>query len=115
MLTAATISKNTKETRRALHVSQEEFARLLDTTLTSVSRWERGRVTPVRRQTQRLDRLHLVIKTIGRMIRPDNLEAFLTTPHRQLSGLRPLDMLDNENTFKKLLGIIESAKSGDMA
>ena len=115
MLASGTLSKNTKETRRALHVSQEQFARLLQTTLTSVSRWELGRATPVRWQAQRLHRLHVVIKAIGRMIRPENLEAFLTAPHSQLSGLRPLDMLDNENTFKKLLGIIESAKSGDMA
>lgn len=40
--------KEIEEIRNMLCVSQEKFAQLLGTTVTSVNRWENGKVTPSR-------------------------------------------------------------------
>jgi DNA-binding transcriptional regulator YiaG len=101
--------------RERAGLSQENLARVLDTTWGTVSRWERGVAKPEPDIEARLGRLARLIGVIGRALQPEALPRFLATPHPLLRGFAPVDLLKSEYSFMDLVAFVEAAKSGDMA
>jgi len=106
---------NVKDLRNKAKLSQEELARVLGTSLVTVSRWERKTNEPDQEKLARLRRLKELIGRIGKAIPEQELVPFLTTPNPLLRGYRPADLLESDYSFEDLLAFVESAKSGDMA
>lgn len=103
-----------KKLRVRSGLSQEDLARVLDTTWGSVSRWERGMAAPQPDLEGRLMRLSKLIEIIGDALEPGALPKFLYTPHPLLRGFAPAELLKSDYAFPDLVAFIEAAKSGDM-
>lgn len=106
---------NVKALRQKAELSQEELARLLDTSWVTVSRWERHVAKPNPEASARLQRLLELLRRIRKALPPEELFRFLETPSPLLRGHRPVDLLKSDYAFEDLLAYVESAKSGDMA
>lgn len=98
--------------RTRLGVTQEECARLLGVAWATVSRWERGRALPDPKIAAKLNRLRELVDLIGEAIRPEDLPKFLMTPHPDLRGHPPVDLLDNEFGFEAVKSLVLAAQSG---
>jgi transcriptional regulator with XRE-family HTH domain len=106
---------NVKGIRVKTGLSQEQLAQLLGTSWVSVSRWERRITKPSSTASARLQRLTELLDRIGRGLPREDVPRFLQTAHPLLRGYRPIDLLDNDYSFRDLLAFVDAAKSGDMA
>jgi transcriptional regulator with XRE-family HTH domain len=104
-----------KTLRSKTKLSQERLARMLDTSWTTVSRWERNVSIPQPDLQARIRRLETLLERIGDALPPEEIPRFLETPHVLLRGHAPVDLLKSEYSFEDLLAFVDSAKSGDMA
>lgn len=115
-----------RELRNRLNLSHEQFARLLNTSVANVFRWEqglpraraRGPRTPVRpspTMARKLGRLKAVVDRFGSDQDPKGVVAFLSRPHPELLGHRPIDALDSDLGYDMVVGIVEAAFSGSFA
>jgi transcriptional regulator with XRE-family HTH domain len=98
--------------RARLGVTQEQYARLLGVAWATVSRWERGRARPDPKAAAKLNRLRELADLIGDAIRPEDLPKFLMTPHPELRGHLPADLLENEFSFEAVKSLVLAAQSG---
>ena len=98
--------------RARLGLTQEQYARLLGVTWTTVSRWERGQAKPDAKGLAKLGRLQEILNLIGDAIRPQDLPRFLTAPHAELKGYPPVDLLENDFGFEAVKSLVLAAQSG---
>lgn len=95
-------------------VTQERFARLVGVAGGTVARWESaGRVDPW--MSRKLERLERALDAMGEMIVRGDRIRFLEQTHPLLVGLRPIDLLDNENGCAKVLELLAGMESGAFA
>lgn len=98
--------------RARLGLTQEQYARLLGVTWTTVSRWERGQGRPDARGLAKLRRLQELVDLIGDAIPPEDVAKFLMTPHDELKGHPPVDLIENAFGFEAVKSLILAAQSG---
>ncbi len=92
-------------------VTQERFARLVGVAGGTVARWESaGKVDPW--MSKKLERLERTLSTMGDMIVTGDRIKFLEQEHPLLVGLRPIDLLDNENGCAKVVELLEGMETG---
>ena len=106
---------NVKNLRKRTELSQEELARILETSWVTVSRWERKIAAPNPEAETRLRRLSELLRRIGRVLPAQEILRFLETPHPLLRNCPPMDLLKSDYAFQQLVDFVEGAKSGDMA
>ena len=98
--------------RAGLGLTQEQFARLLGVAWATVSRWERGRALPDVKTAAKLGRLAEIVELIGEAIRAEDVATFLTTPHPELRGHVPGELLENSFGFEAVKDLVLAAQSG---
>lgn len=98
--------------RARLGLTQEQFARLLGVAWATVSRWERGRALPDAKTAAKLRRLAEIVDLIGEAIRPEDVARFLMTPHPELRGHAPTDLLESAFGFETVKDLVLAAQSG---
>jgi uncharacterized protein (DUF2384 family) len=95
-------------------VTQERFAQLVGVAGGTVARWEStGRVDPW--MARKLERLERTLASMGDMIVREDRVKFLEQMHPLLVGLRPIDLLDNENGCAKVVELLEGMETGAFA
>jgi uncharacterized protein (DUF2384 family) len=95
-------------------VTQERFARLVGVAGGTVARWESaGKVDPW--MSKKLERLERALSAMGEMIVAEDRIKFLEQEHPLLVGLRPIDLLDNENGCAKVVELLEGMETGSFA
>jgi uncharacterized protein (DUF2384 family) len=95
-------------------VTQERFARLVGVAGGTVARWEStGKVDPW--MSKKLERLERALSAMGGMIVAEDRMKFLEQEHPLLVGLRPIDLLDNDNGCAKVVELLEGMETGSFA
>jgi transcriptional regulator with XRE-family HTH domain len=94
-------------------MTQEEFARLMGTSVATVARWEEERATPRPATLRKLERLQQVVASLQEITEPVNIPTWLLKPHRALNQHAPYELLDNEYGLEKVKDLIESIKLGN--
>ena len=87
-------------------VSAREVAHLLETTPQTVSRWRNGRSAPRPNSLARLLRLKWLTDQLGQVYDPDEARLWLFSPHRDMAGKRPVDLIRN-GRIEDVLTIID--------
>lgn len=98
--------------RESLELSQEAFARLLQVSVTTVSRWERGTAEPDTHLEARLRRLEHVASQLEQAMPGQRLAKWLEMPHPDLKGLPPIDLLGSDYGAQVLDDFIEQMFRG---
>ena len=91
-------------------VSAREVAQLLGTTPQTVSRWQTGRASPQPPSLDRLLRLDWIADQLSSVYDPDEARLWLFSPHSELGGLRPADLIADGRT-DEVLEIIDRLQS----
>ena len=95
-------------------LTQERFAHFVGVAGGTVARWEStGRVDPW--MSRKLERLERTLTVMGDMIISQDRVKFLEQRHPLLVGLRPIDLLDNDNGCEKVVELLEGMESGAFA
>lgn len=100
--------------REAGGISAREIAQLLDTTPQTVSRWQTGRSTPRPSSLTRLLRLEWLADQLAQVYCPDEARIWLFSPHRDMDGRRPVDLIANDK-MDEVLAIIDRLQSAAYA
>jgi uncharacterized protein (DUF2384 family) len=95
-------------------LTQEGFARFIGVAGGTVARWEStGKVDSW--MSRKLERLERTLAAMGEMIVREDRAAFLERAHPLLVGLRPIDLLDNDNGCAKVVELLEGMETGAFA
>lgn len=91
-------------------ITSRDVAQLLNTTPQTVSRWQTGRSSPHRDSLERLLTLEWLIEQLSRFYDPDEARLWIFSPHRQLGGERPADLISDDRT-DEVLALIDQLES----
>jgi DNA-binding XRE family transcriptional regulator len=95
-------------------MTQERFGQFIGVAGGTVARWESpGKVDPW--MARKLERLERTLSVMGNLIVREDRVKFLEQTHPLLVGLRPIDLLDNDNSCSKVVQLLEGMESGDFA
>jgi transcriptional regulator with XRE-family HTH domain len=92
-------------------LSQEQLARLLGVSWSTIARWETGG-EPGAEMAQKLLRLHRAVELLGDMVTPEYRVPFFEQRHPMLLKLRPIDLLDTPEGAELVYRRLEAAQTG---
>lgn len=95
-------------------ISAREVAQLLDTTPQTVSRWQTGRASPQPSSLDRLLKLDWLADQLASLYEPGEARLWLFSPHAQLGGDRPADLIAVGRT-DEVLEIIDRLQTASYA
>ncbi len=84
-----------RELRKALHISRERMARLLDVSAKTIERWEAREELPASRTARaRLAQLHEIV-VLGQIVwMPEGFQRFVTLPMPVFGGRSALQLIE---------------------
>lgn len=91
-------------------IKSREVAQLLDTTAQTVSRWQTGQASPQPRSLERLLALEWLADQLSQLYEPDEARLWLFSPHIDLAGERPVDLI-TQGKISDVLRIIDQLQS----
>lgn len=91
-------------------MNSREVAQLIETTPQTVSRWRTGTTSPRPGSLDRLLRLEWIADELAQFYEPDQARLWIFSPHRQLGGRRPADLIAEDRT-DDVLRLIDQLKS----
>lgn len=83
-------------------ISGRDVAQLLATTPQTVSRWRTGQSSPQPRHLDRLLTLEWLVGQLATYYSSDEAKLWLFSPHPQLDGRRPADLIAEKRTDEVL-------------
>ncbi len=92
-------------------LSQEQLARLLGISWSTVARWETGG-EPGAQTERKLRRLRRAVELLGDMVTPEHRVAFFEQRHPMLLRLRPIDLLETPEGAEAVYLALEAAETG---
>lgn len=107
---ATAVAQKLDSIRKSGGIKGREIAQLLETTPQTVSRWRNGRSTPRPNSLNRLLRLEWLAGQLAVVYPPDDARVWLFSPHSDLDGERPVDLIANDR-MDEVLVIIDHLQS----
>ena len=107
---ATAIARKLDSIKKRSGVSAREVAQLLATTPQTVSRWQTGRASPQPGSLDRLLKLDWIADQLGSLYEPDEARLWLFSPHAELDGQSPADLIADGRT-DEVLEIIDRLQS----
>lgn len=95
-------------------INSREVAQLLETTPQTISRWQTGASSPQPRSLDRLLTLEWIADQLSQFYEPDQARLWIFSPHRQLAGKRPADLIATGHT-DEVLALIDQLQSASYA
>ncbi len=92
-------------------LSQEQMARLLGVSWSTIARWETGG-EPGAAMEQKLLRLRRAVELLRDMVTREHRVAFFEQRHPMLLRLRPIDLLDTPEGAEAVYRVLEAAETG---
>ncbi len=88
-----------------------DIANIFDVSPPSVTRWSKGESSPTLDKQTAMAQLRLVTERLADFYEPSEARLWLQSPHPQLDGARPYDLV-LENRTAEVLEILERLESG---
>jgi putative toxin-antitoxin system antitoxin component (TIGR02293 family) len=90
---------------------QSDFARVLDTTPRTVSRWLHRETAPRADARERILEILYVFDQLSRVLKPEAARDWLLTPNEMLDHDKPIDLLASGD-YRRVLGAVEALAEG---
>ena len=87
-------------------VKTTDIANFVGVSQETVSRWAAGREAPRPKMQLLVSNLAFVVTRLGEYYDPDEIRAWLYTPHPQLDGERAIDLIHDDRT-EDVLAILD--------
>jgi uncharacterized protein (DUF2384 family) len=88
-----------------------DIANILNVSPPTVTRWSKGEGSPTIDKQTVMAELRWVAARLADFYNPDEVRLWLQSPHPQLNGARPYDLI-NEGRTRDVLEVIERLDSG---
>ncbi|MFP6746269.1 MAG: antitoxin Xre/MbcA/ParS toxin-binding domain-containing protein [Alphaproteobacteria bacterium] len=88
-----------------------DIANILGVSPPTVTRWSKGEASPTIDKQTVMAELRWVASRLADFYKPDEVRLWLQSPHPQLDGVRPYDLI-NDGRTKDVLEVIERLDSG---
>ncbi|MBW7835862.1 MAG: DUF2384 domain-containing protein [Sphingomonadales bacterium] len=88
-----------------------DIANIIGVSPPTVTRWSKGEGSPTIDKQRIITELRWVAERLSDFYEPDEARLWLQLPHPQLSGERPIDLI-NQGRTNEVLEIIERLDSG---
>jgi transcriptional regulator with XRE-family HTH domain len=111
---SAALAHRLDRMRERCGIKGREIAQLLGTTPETVSRWNTGKTEPQPDRLQRLLTLEWLIEELSELYEPDEARLWLFSPHRELRGDRPADLIE-QGKVEEVRAIISRLRDGAYA
>ncbi|GEM_PF-3316543 len=99
--------------RKRFGISQRAFSKFFHASWITISRWERSRAVPSQRAQRTLARLkELSDVALGHLTNKE-FKIFLLTPHPDLYGDSPIDVISTELGYRAVRDILQDLLSGE--
>ena len=105
------IAKRLDSIQSSSGISGREVAQLLQTTAQTVSRWRQGHASPQPNSLERLLKLDWLAEQLSGVYEPEEARLWLFSPHPDLDGQRPADLIASDH-LEVVLDIIDRLQSG---
>lgn len=102
-----------KHFRQHEQLTQDALAHIMREKPITISRWERRAAKPRPQAAAKARRLVELAREARGVLTPEAFKTFLVRPHRLLIGLAPVDMLDNDRAFERVLDVIHGMQASD--
>jgi putative toxin-antitoxin system antitoxin component (TIGR02293 family) len=90
---------------------QSDFARVLETTPRTVSRWLHRETAPRAEARERLLEVLYVFDRLSRVLKPEAAHDWLYAPNEMLDHSKPTDLLA-AGDYRRVLGAVEALAEG---
>ena len=108
------IAERIESIEKFADITAREVAQLLRTTPETVSRWRGGKTEPQPKMRDNLLQLQWLVSELAELYHPGEAHLWLFSPHKQLKGERPVDLIQRGQT-DRVLQIIAQLKDGAYA
>lgn len=88
-----------------------DFARVLETTPRTVSRWLTRQAAPRGESRERLLEILYVLNCLAKVLKPEAAHDWLLTPNELLDHNKPVDLL-GAGQYRQVLGAVEALAEG---
>ena len=95
-------------------IRARDVAQLLDTTPETVSRWNTGRVEPLREKLHRLLELEWLMEQLAQLYAPEEAKLWLFSRHRLLGGEAPASLIQR-GEIDRVLVVFDQLRDGTFA
>ncbi len=102
-----------KHLRNRERLTPEDLAKIIRERPMTISRWERQVTNPRPQAAAKLRRLGELEREARGVLTFLEFKNFLAQPHRLLMGLAPMDMLDNDRAFERVLDLVRGMQASD--
>lgn len=99
------VARKIDEIKTRTSISANSIAEILGTTPQTLSRWTTGKNGPQQAHLERLLELHYLTEQLAEYFTPEDARLWLFTPHVQLNGERPADLI-TQGRHKEVLAVI---------
>lgn len=104
------VAKRLEQIQASSGIVGRDVAQLLATTPQTVSRWRTGQSSPQPRHLDRLLNLDWLVSQLAMYYSSEEAKLWLFSPHPQLDGRRPADLISERRT-DEVLGLIDQLDS----
>jgi transcriptional regulator with XRE-family HTH domain len=101
-----------KRFRKSLYLSQEDLANILNVSMQTVSRWERGVNKLSRLSKNRVEEIYNLRNATLRVMKKKESERWLTKPNDKLDGKTPLEYASNPKGRERIMDILRKIEWG---
>lgn len=105
------VSRLVSELKTIGGLKGRDLANMLGVSPPTVSRWSKGEAEPTIDKQTAMAQLRWVADRLADFYEPDEVRLWLQSPHPQLGGLRPYDLIVDGQTVE-VLEVIERLDSG---
>lgn len=105
------VSRLVNELKAIGGLKGRDLANMLGVSPPTVSRWSKGEADPTIDKQTAMAQLRWVADRLADFYEPDEVRLWLQSPHPQLNGLRPYDLIIDGRTVD-VLEVIERLDSG---
>ena len=95
----------------AVDFDRGDFARVLETTPRTVSRWLHREAAPRGASRERALEIVYVLDRLAKVLRPEAAHDWLLTPNEMLDHEKPIDLLAGGD-YRRVLGAVEALAEG---
>ena len=105
------IAERIETIQKFADINGREIAQMLGTREETISRWRGGKSEPQPKMRDGLLQLGWLVSQLAELYQPQEAHLWLFSPHKLLSGERPVDLIQRGET-ERILQVIAQLKDG---
>ena len=101
-MSALSVAHSIKHIKKALGLTQDDFARSIGASSRSIRRWETKAVSINESTAEKLELLDGAIHSAADIMKKDEIEAWFQTTNPALEGVKPIELISSYSGLQRI-------------